>query len=461
MDVMMVNGTVYPVLTVDPKAYRFRVLSVGNDRTLNLSFFMACGQGWYPPLATETCPAPTVAGIPAGTEVGMVPSAPTVGFPVYWPTDGRDGGVPDPLAAGPSWIQIGSEGGVLPQVAVFPPAPINYEYSRRSVTVTNTSSHSLNLMPAERADVIVDFSQYAGKTLILYNDAPAPYPAFDPRYDYYTGDPDQSASGGAPSTLAGFGPNTRTVMQIKVNSAGAAANYTTTVLPTLKAVLPAAFKLSQPTPVVPNAVYNKAYGASFASPYPHLADTQMTFTPIGSATPITLPMRNKTIQELFELNFGKMNATLGTELPLTNFNTQTTIPLGYVDPFTEDIQDSASVKGLPVGTLGDGTQLWEVIHNGVDSHAIHFHLYDVQLLDRVGWDGTVRAPDANEFGWKDTVRMNPLEIDFVALRPMSQDLPFPVPDAKRLLDVTMPAGATDPNLSSFGPNNQAVASDQP
>ena len=41
-------------------------------------------------------------------------------------------------------------------------------------------------------------------------------PGFDPRYDYYTGNPDLTASGGAPSTLAGYGPNTRTIMQFQV-----------------------------------------------------------------------------------------------------------------------------------------------------------------------------------------------------------------------------------------------------
>ena len=36
--------------------------------------------------------------------------------------------------------------------------------------------------------MIVDFSNVpAGAKLILYNDAPAPVPGFDPRYDYYTG----------------------------------------------------------------------------------------------------------------------------------------------------------------------------------------------------------------------------------------------------------------------------------
>ena len=64
---------------------------------------------------------------------------------------------------------------------------------------------------------------------------------------------------------------------------------------------------------------------------------------------------------------------------------------------------------MPIGTLGDGTQIWKITHNGVDTHAIHFHLFNVQLINRVGWDGIVKPPDANELGWKETVRMNPLE----------------------------------------------------
>ena len=75
--------------------------------------------------------------------------------------------------------------------------------------------HSLLLAPAERFDVIVDFSQFAGQTLILYNDAPAAFPAGVPSYDYYTGTPDMSPVG-APTILPGYGPNTRTIMQVKV-----------------------------------------------------------------------------------------------------------------------------------------------------------------------------------------------------------------------------------------------------
>ena len=78
--------------------------------------------------------------------------------------------------------------------------------------------------PAERADVIIDFSAVApGTNVILYNDAPAPVPGFQPRYDYYTGNPDQTAAGGAPQTQPGFGPNTRTIMQFRVAGTPTAA----------------------------------------------------------------------------------------------------------------------------------------------------------------------------------------------------------------------------------------------
>ncbi len=52
---------------------------------------------------------------------------------------------------------------------------------------------NLLMAPAERADLIIDFSTVpVGSNLILYNDAPAPFPGGDPRNDYYTGDPDQT-----------------------------------------------------------------------------------------------------------------------------------------------------------------------------------------------------------------------------------------------------------------------------
>ncbi len=41
LDTMIVNGTAYPALKVEPKAYRFRILNAGNDRALNLQLYVA------------------------------------------------------------------------------------------------------------------------------------------------------------------------------------------------------------------------------------------------------------------------------------------------------------------------------------------------------------------------------------------------------------------------------------
>ncbi len=168
----------------------------------------------------------------------------------------------------------------------------------------------------------------------------------------------------------------------------------------------------------------------------------MTFTPSGSLVPSTMAFGPKAIQELFTLDYGRMNATLGVELPFTNFNTQTTIPYGYIDPATEFLTD-----GVP--------QIWKITHNGVDTHPVHFHLFNVQVINRVGWDGQIRPPDSNEIGWKETVRMNPLEDVIVAFNPVAPQLPFAVPDSIRLLDVTTPAGTTG-QFSNVDPNNNPI-----
>lgn len=148
-----------------------------------------------------------------------------------------------------------------------------------------------------------------------------------------------------------------------------------------------------------------------------------------SAT-VSLPVYNKAIQELFEPNYGRMNATLGVELPFTSSLTQTTIPLGYIDPATESMVDGE-------------TQIWKITHNGVDTHPVHFHLVNVQVINRIGWDGTVKPPDGSEVGWKETVIMNPLEDIVVAARAIKPPLPgFGLPKSSRALDPTQPLGST-------------------
>ena len=128
------------------------------------------------------------------------------------------------------------------------------------------------------------------------------------------------------------------------------------------------------------------------------------------------------------------------EIPLTSITTQTTIPYYYVDPPSEVFNNS--ISGTRIGSLGDGTQIWKITHNGVDTHAIHWHMFNVQVINRVGWDGAIRPPDDNELGWKDTVRMNPLEDCIVAMRPITPNIPWDLPNSIRPLDPSNPLNAT-------------------
>jgi spore coat protein A, manganese oxidase len=65
----------------------------------------------------------------------------------------------------------------------------------------------------------------------------------------------------------------------------------------------------------------------------------------------------------------------------------------------------------------DSTEIWSLVNTSDDSHPIHLHLVRFQVLDRRNFErfaynsrsefhftGPVTPPDANEMGWKDTVR---------------------------------------------------------
>jgi FtsP/CotA-like multicopper oxidase with cupredoxin domain len=458
MDTPMVNGKPYPTMTVDPKTYRFRILNAANDRGVNLGIYKAVDaagnlcDGSIAPVAYGSVASSTVNGavvpgngygptgdlpmFPGGiaapatcTEVKMVPAVPTPGFPATWPMDGRVGGVPDPATAGPDIVQIGSEGGMLPAPVILKSQPTTYETDVRSITVFNILEHQLLLGPAERGDVLIDFSKYAGQTLIVYNDAPAPMPGFDPRIDYFTGMGDNTAAGGAYDVAPGYGPNTRTFMQIKVNATNTSGTGGALDVNALAAAMPAAYAKTQPAPIIPEAAYNAPFGTNQIDNYAAIgtgsgALNSGLFTYTDNGVKKTLPVINKAIQELFDPVFGRMNATLAVELPFSTATVATTIPLSYVD---------LPVDGMD--NIKDGeTQIWKITHNGVDSHPVHFHLVNVQVINRVGWDGTIKPPQANELGWKETLRMNPLEDVYVAAKASRPVAPFGIPYSSRLLD---------------------------
>jgi FtsP/CotA-like multicopper oxidase with cupredoxin domain len=695
MDTPVVNGTAYPVLNVDPKAYRFRILNAANDRYWNLSLWQAASQGamWNADGSLADGLAGEVKTVPFNSSQDAITP-----FPTSWydPTvtnrfDDRVGGVPDPSTAGPQMFQVGNEAGMLPGTAPIENRPINYVMNKRDITVGNVAQKALFLGPAERADVVVDFSQFAGKTLILYNDSPAPVPAADPRLDYFTGDSDQTATGGAPTTLPGYGPNTRTIMMIHVAAADPVNPPVAFDQGKLDTALPTAYAASQRKPLVPEPAYNTAFGATFPNALVRIQDTSISFAnglygltslnltaggtgytsaptvsftggggsgatataalgtgkisainvvnggsgylnppslsvnggggsgatasavlaaagsvkgvtvtaqgssytsaptvvftggggsgatatatvsnrrivsvtvtnggsgyttnptvsftggggsgaaatatvgraiasvnvtnggsgytsaptvsfsggggsgatatatisrPVASVTltsagsgftsaptvsftngggtgatatasiAVALGLEPKSIIEDFDPDYGRMNAMLGVEIPKTTATVQTSIPYLDVDPPTEVIK--SSLQSQPLGVLADGTQIWKITHNGVDTHAMHWHMFDVQVINRVGWDGAIRPPDPNELGWKDTVRMNPLEDIIVALRPIIPDVPFDLPNSIRPLDVTAPIGAplkwvpgvnVDPTNQPVTINNQLV-----
>ncbi|MBP1928333.1 FtsP/CotA-like multicopper oxidase with cupredoxin domain [Methanolinea mesophila] len=429
MDTPLVNGAVYPNLTVEPKAYRFRILNAADDRFFNLQMYVAD-------------PDVVTADGRINTEVKMVPAAVTPGWPADWPTDGRAGGVPDPTTIGPSWIQVGTEGGFLPAPVVVPNQPITWVVDPTLFTAGNVNLHSLFLGPAERADVIVDFSQYAGKTLILYNDAPAPTPALDPHYDYYTGNPDGTSYGSTPTTQAGYGPNTRTIMQINVAPGPVADPYD---LSTLNAVFAktsgknGVFETDQDDIIIPDSRYNTAYDASFpADTYVRIFQTSTTFQTLMGQT-VTLPLAPKSIQdEMGEAydEYGRMSGLLGLQVAVNN--QQNLLLYSYMSPPIDFINDT--IYGTQIGELGDGTTIWKITHNGVDTHPLHWHLFNLQLINRVGWDGFIYPPDANELGWKETIKIHPLEDTIVAMRPIQMRLPFDLPNSIRPIAPTEPIG---------------------
>jgi FtsP/CotA-like multicopper oxidase with cupredoxin domain len=451
-DTPVVNGTAYPTTTVDPKAYRFRILNAANDRFWNLQWYVA-----DPTTGTDSEVALKAAEVAAAqTDPNVFPTPDTTLSP-----------------AGPSWIQIGTEGGFLPAPVVVPNQPITWITDPTRFDVGNVDKHALLLAPAERADVVVDFSQYAGKTLILYNDAPAAFPARVSSYDYYTGGPDLSPVG-APSTLPGYGPNTRTIMQVKVN-AGTPVPFNLTALQNAfkhHADGSGVFESGQHPIIVGQAAYNSAYGTTFTAAGDCTLPTStnkcdgfarinqqggdlFTFDSLVGATSgtwskLSIPLQPKAIHD--EMNaaafdeFGRMTANLGLEAVPATPAAQNIILYPFVNPSTELIDATNLPRGdinvTPISSAADGTQIWKVTHNGVDTHPLHFHLYDVQVLNRVTWDNIIIPPDETELGWKDTVRVSPLEDTYFAIRPIIPAVPFEVPNSIRPLNPMMPLGDT-------------------
>ena len=124
-DTPIVNGTAYPTVMVEPKAYRFRILNAANDRFFNLQLYVA-----DPASVADPAIGPTEVALDAGL-LAAAQLDPNI-FPV-----------PDTSISpvGPSWIQIGTEGGFLPAPAGGPqpahhldhrPDPLRFRQCRQT-----------------------------------------------------------------------------------------------------------------------------------------------------------------------------------------------------------------------------------------------------------------------------------------------------------------------------------------
>ena len=119
-----------------------------------------------------------------------------------------------------------------------------------------------------------------------------------------------------------------------------------------------------------------------------------------------------TLNEDFD-EYGRLIQTLGT-FDQNGFNNQglPTWGLPYLAASTEN------------PTAGS-TEVWQIMNLTGDVHPIHFHLVNVQIIQRqpftgdpngFSYTGPPTPPDPNEVGWKETVRMNPGEVTTVIMQ---------------------------------------------
>ncbi|HEY3309601.1 MAG TPA: multicopper oxidase domain-containing protein [Desulfuromonadaceae bacterium] len=327
-DTMLVNGTVFPQATVEGRRYRLRMLNASNSRFLNLQLYVDDG---------------SANGITLDAN-GRPKNAPFI-----------DAGQQKPAV-----LQIGTEGGFLARpaqvrtnVPMFVPLP---DPVTGAIDPSKVQK-SLLVAPAERPDIIIDFSNYVGKNIILYNDAPAPFPIGDDANDYFPG-LNVAANPVNATTKQGFGPNSRVLMRFKVVSRTGTAD-------TL-------MKINTST----------SFTAGLA---PFLVPPGVTVPPPG------VPKRFLTLNEAFD-EFGRLIQLLG--------NAKAPNGAAYADPATEVVKKYA-------------TEVWEIYNNTGDTHPMHFHLVNVQLINRQlfssygTFTGPPLPPDPNEAGWKETVLMYP------------------------------------------------------
>lgn len=275
-DVNTVNGKSWPYLEVEPRRYRFRVLNACNARMYAL--YLTSNNGTVPNI----------------------------------------------------W-QIGTDGGLLDtpvNISSFVPFTYNptNQCSPQNLGPVFTEPR-LFLAPAERADIIIDFSGFEGQFFTLNNDSPAPFP-----------------SGG---TL--LEPNVEgVVMQFRVTK-----------------------KLSSPdtsfNPAIPGATLRSGDKAIV-----RLVDGN------GGLAPGVIPNITRSLT-LIEQEDPFSSAPVVVLLNNTTYDGRNPYNDQVVPDSVPYNHKSIYVTELPqVGS----TEVWEIINMTPDAHPIHIHLIQFQIMNR-------------------------------------------------------------------------------
>jgi spore coat protein A len=201
-------------------------------------------------------------------------------------------------------------------------------------------------------------------------------------------------------TLPSFGPNSRILMRFDVGKT---------------ATLPA----------------DLALGINTTTDLSGGIDPHLPGIPFGVSTPPPgVPVRQLSLNETFDL-YGRLQQLLGTLVPLASPSAG--LGRAYIDPATE------------VVTHGT-TEVWEIFNTTADVHPMHFHLVNVQVINRqpfqvgslgstkggANFTGPATPAEPNETGWKETVMMFPGTVTRIIMRfDLPTGLPFTVPPSPR------------------------------
>jgi spore coat protein A len=132
---------------------------------------------------------------------------------------------------------------------------------------------------------------------------------------------------------------------------------------------------------------------------------------------VTYPVANVRTLTLNEGadEYGRLAQFLGTDVQAA----------GAIDGFFGRAYLDTPTEVVQAGSV----EVWQIANLSEDAHPIHFHLVNVQILSRQpiqtsGFSGAFAitpigpptAPDLNELGYKETVRMNAAEVTTVIMK---------------------------------------------